>query len=136
MFKGRFGLGSTDEAGWGFSGEYTQTEANAATPDNLRTNAVFRHDPSEMFTLNIVQQTQNEILALGIPALSGALGNNEITLSGWEFRNYNMNANRGSGWPDRGEPYETRWLHSDLKNMAYPYTYQLFDELVSQGDME
>lgn len=38
-------LGGTDWAGWGFSGEYSMAEANAATPDNLGTNAVFRKRP-------------------------------------------------------------------------------------------
>ncbi len=134
IFKGRFGLGSTDEAGWGFSGEYTEAEANAATFDNLRTNAVFRQEPAELFSSNIVQQTQNEILALGVPALSGALGSNGINLPGW-INNYDMDANKALGWPRTGY-YADRWLHSDLRNMAYLYTYTLFEKLVLEGDLE
>jgi hypothetical protein len=31
---------------------------------------------------------------------------------------------------------EADWLHSDLKNMAYLYTYELFNELVTQGGLQ
>lgn len=134
IFKGCFGLGSTDEAGWGFSGAYTLEEANAATPENLRTNTVFRQEPAEMFSSNIVSQTRNEILGLGIPALSGALGRNHIKLPGW-IKDYNMDSNKGAGWPRSGF-YADRWLHSDLKDVAYPYTYTLFDRFVLEGGLE
>lgn len=142
MFKGRTVVldvpvpGGTDWAGWGFSGEYTMAEANAATPDNLRTNAVFRRVPATMFSSNITAQVVNEIIAQGVPALSYAAGGNSINIPG--FYNYNMdvNANKPNGWGRGGGNYDTRWLHSDLKNMAYLYTYKLFNELVSQGGLQ
>ena len=88
-----------------------------------------------MFSSNIVQQTQDEILGLGIPALSGALGSDSLAPLP-TARNYNMDANKPPSYPSRGSPYNTRWLHSDLKNMAYPYTHQLFDEFVSKGSLQ
>lgn len=140
MFKGRtiLGipiLGGTDWAGWGFSGEYSMATANAATPDNLRTNAVFRHEPTGMFSSNIAVQVRNDIIARGVPALSYAAGENAINLIG--FYNYNMDeaVHKPNGWGRSGGTYGSRWLHSDLKNMAYLYTYELFNELVSQGSL-
>jgi len=140
MFKGRtiLGvpiLGGTDWAGWGFSGEYTMAEANAATPDNLQTNAVFRQEPATMFSSNITVQVQNNIMARGVPALSYAAGLNAINIPG--FYNYNMDetVHKPNGWGRSGGTYGTRWLHSDLKNMAYLYTFELFNELVSQGGL-
>lgn len=115
VLKGRTALGSTDWAGWGFSGEYSQAEANAASSNALMTNSVFRQDPDEMFSSTITKQVQNDILALGIPALSGSTGRNEID----DIDNYNMNLNKPNGWHDRGTPYGSRWLHSDMKDMAY-----------------
>ena len=115
--------------------EYTMGEANAATPDNLRTNAVFRHDPSTMFVSNITAQVVNDILAQGVPALSSAAGINAITPPGWD-RNYNANDHKPNGWGRSGAPYNDRWLHSDLRNMAYFYTHDLFDQLVSQGGLK
>jgi hypothetical protein len=35
-----------------------------------------------------------------------------------------------------GQDYEDRWLHSDLKNMAYFYTHLLFDTLADEGDLK
>ncbi|MBW7907964.1 MAG: hypothetical protein H3C50_03460 [Kiritimatiellae bacterium] len=139
MFKGRTVLGvpvlgGTDWAGWGFSGEYTISEANAATPDNLRTNAVFRQEPSSMFSSNITAQTVNDIIAQGVPALSYAAGLNAVNLL--NFFNYNAENNKPNGWGRNDPTYGTRWKHSDLKNMAYLYTYDFFKQVVSQGDLE
>lgn len=139
LLKGRTVLGvpvpgGTDWAGWGFSGEYSQSAANAAAPDNLRMNPVFRHHPATMFSSNITLHAQNEILAFGVPALSYAAGLQNFPLPDTR-RNYDANAYKPNGWGRDDDIYRTRWLHSDLKNMAYFYTYQLFDELVSQGGL-
>ena len=138
-FKGRtvFGIpviGGTDWAGWGFSGEYSMAEANAATPDNLRANAVFRQEPATMFSSNITAQVQNDIIAQGVPALSCAAGLNAINAI--SFYNYNVNDHKQNGWGRSGSPYYDRWLHSDLKSMAYMYTYEIFNQLVSQGGLQ
>ncbi len=137
MYKGRSIPGGTSLAGWGFSDGYTMAQANAATDDNLRTNAVFRHEPTEMFSSTITTQNVNNILAQGIPALSCAAGRNAITPVGWdESYNYNMENNKPNGWPRNDSTYIDRWLHSDYKNMAYLYTYDLFKTIVSQGGLQ
>ena len=88
-----------------------------------------------MFSSNITVQVQNNIMARGVPALSYAAGLNAINIPG--FYNYNMDetVHKPNGWGRSGGTYGTRWLHSDLKNMAYLYTFELFNELVSQGDL-
>lgn len=88
-----------------------------------------------MFSSNITTHVVNAIIAQGMPALSYAAGRNSIDIPG--FYNYNMDdsANQPNGWGRSGEPYNDRWLHNDLKNMAYLYTYILFNELVSQGGL-
>lgn len=129
-------LGGTDWAGWGFRGECSMTEANAATPDNLRTNAVFRQEPAPMSSSNITAQGVSDIIAQGVPALSCAAGVNEIPMPG--NRNYDANdaSHKPNGWGRSGAPYNDRWLHSDLKIMAYFYTYDLFNQLASQGGLQ
>ena len=130
-------LGGTDWAGWGFSGEYSMTEANAATPDNLRINAVFRQEPAAMQSSNITAQGVSDIIAQGVPALSYAAGVNSFSLPGLD-RNYDADspAHKPNGWGRSGGAYDTRWLHSDLKSMAYFYTYDLFNELASRGGLQ
>ncbi|HBA84461.1 MAG TPA: hypothetical protein DCZ95_10240, partial [Verrucomicrobia bacterium] len=144
IFKGRGGLGGTDWAGWGFEGywtsegwisEYTMEQANAAIPAQLRTNAVFLHEPTTMFSSNITAQVANDIIAQGVPALSYAAGIDAIAPLGLD-RNYNANDHKPNGWGRSGGDYGARWLHSDLKNMAYFYTYDLFNQLVSQGGLQ
>ena len=142
MFKGRTVLGvpvlgGTAWAGWGFSGEYTMAQANAATESQLRTNAVFRHAPTSMFSSNILEQAVNDILAQGIPALSAAAGVTNFTLP-YSDRYFDANAAacKPNGWGRSGLPYNDRWLHSDIKNMAYYYTYELYNIIVSHGGLQ
>jgi hypothetical protein len=144
MFNGRGGLGGTDWAGWGFAGhweddvwvyDYTMAQANAASDAQLRTNPVFLHDPATMFSSNITGQVVNDIIAQGVPALSYAAGVNAITPPGWDS-NYNMEDNKPNGWGRSGGTYGARWLHSDLRDMAYFYTHDLFDQLVTEGDLQ
>jgi len=141
LFKGRTVLGvpvlgGTAWAGWGFSGEYTMAQANAATESQLRTNAVFRQVPTSMFSSNITKQVVNEILARGIPALSAAAGVTNITLPYSDrYFDANASASKPNGWGRSGY-YGSRWLHTDLKDMAYYYTYELFNKIVSQGGLK
>lgn len=88
-----------------------------------------------MFTSNITAQVRSDIIAQGIPALSCAAGLNALTPPGWD-RNYDADDHKPNGWGRDSDTYHTRWLHNDLKNMAYLYTYELFNELVSQGEMQ
>ena len=142
VFKGRTILGApvlggTDWAGWGFSGQYSMAEANAATSDNLRTNVVFRQEPATMLSSNIPAQGVSDLIAQGVPALSYATGVNSFSLPGLN-RNYDADspAHKPNGWGRSGGAYDARWLHSDLKNMAYLYTYDLFSEIVSRGGLK
>ena len=150
VFKGRGGPGGTVWAGWGFAGhweyddalgdevwipEYTMAEANAATPDSLRSNSVFLQEPATMFSASITSQVVCDIIARGVPALSPAAGVNEMILPGWD-NNYSMEDNRPNGWGRSGGTYGSDWRHSDLKNMAYYFTYDLFDEMVSEGGLQ
>lgn len=82
----------------------------------------------------ISQQVQNEILAKGIPALSEETGRNELNL-GDQFVNFNM-ASHKAGWPRNHETYHLRWLHNDIRKMAYLYTFKVFDEMVEKGELK
>jgi len=83
---------------------------------------------------------RNEILAKGIPALSPAMGGRSVAIFGED--NLDMNANlttfRPNGWPqqDRGYEDRNRWLHSDVKDVAYFYTHKLFNKLVIEGGLK
>ena len=142
-FKGTWGAGSTDWAGWGFERNwlgvkiYSEEEANAAQPSVLMNNPVFEHDPEKMFAENIEYQTVNSILSKGIPALSPPAGINKVTtITDYGGGNLDISTLKKNGWPRSGGEYNQRWLHSDFKNVAYFYTYGMFDKLVEMGKLK
>jgi hypothetical protein len=145
-------VGGTPHAGWGFNstvtgpngeGEYevvpvyTVTQANAATDSQLQTNPVFRVYPDWLVGTNALSQAQqNEMLAMGMPALTPSAGRVSVGAFGSDQHNLNTSAFKGDGWPDRGDPAFEDWKHNDLKAMAYVYTYKLFRKIVEEGGLE
>ena len=126
---------------------YTQAQANALDDDTLRTAPVFRQNPDEMFSSNIVQSVQNNLLARGIPELSYPIGYTSVIGIGVGSNGRNFNMNFGDfrrsdqAWPERDvdfnddqNTYPKRWLHTDLMNVAYYYTYGLFKAIVLKGN--
>jgi len=102
----------------------------------LGEHPVFLRSPSEMFSSNITSAARNELLAKGIPALSPAAGKTAVFD---ENRAFNMNTAfkpENGAWGRNHEDYEKRWLHSDMKDMAFFYTHNLFDKLVKEGSLE
>jgi len=84
----------------------------------------------------------NEILAKGIPALSPPAGHEPIELIELEYKseldNLDMNNSkiRGNGWPRLHETWKRRWLHNDIRNMAFLYTYEVFNKIVETGGLK
>ena len=156
LLKGGSWLYGTTWAGWGFwewtlpfvGKVYSREEANALDDETLRINSVFRHNPNEMFTSNIVKSVQNNSLARGIPELSFPIGYTNVVLlnSPGNIRNFDMNAGdfrRGdSAWPHRDVDFSddnkrpNRWLHTDLINVAHYYTHKLYEAIVTKGNMK
>jgi len=85
--------------------------------------------------------TVAKLLGEAIPALSYAVGRNDIiSLDGTNQKNnFDLNApftsggNGGfeSGWP-ASRP-NSNWRHSDFQDVAYAYTYSLFDNIATTG---
>jgi len=152
-FKGRIvsndpvaWLSATGWCGWGFrsvmgtdplTGKsfyipvYSAAEANAMQPDDFRTDTVFNPSPTAMFSSNITFQTRNELLAKGIPALAPAAGCAGIFVQNRSLMEQDLNEGsyKPNGWGRSGNRYEDRWLHGDMKDMAYFYVYPLFYKL-------
>ena len=69
--------------------------------------------------------TLDEHLAKGIPALSQAAGRVAVGLG----NDINMAYFRTNGWGRTSGTLSNRWLHSDLKDMAYFYVENLFSDI-------
>jgi hypothetical protein len=42
-------------------------------------------------------------------------------------------------WPSEGHTSTTtqnRWLHSDFKNAALPYVYQMYEAMIAKGSLK
>jgi hypothetical protein len=133
-----------NEGGWGWNTTYRNNDgsypllpsaANVLTDDNIRTNSFFRwFDNDGLYGTNGSMLAQDwhlraQLLGDGVPALSRAMGRNQLDL--FANRNLNMNAKKNS-WPlERlNSDLLDRWLHSDIKNVAYLFTYKVFDDIV------
>jgi hypothetical protein len=87
---------------------------------------IFRRSPTAMFSSNITTAIQNELLARGIPALSGPTGGENYS---WDqsvdIIPMDMNDKgvgfRPNGWGRDHQRFGTDWLHGDLKDMAFFY---------------
>jgi hypothetical protein len=144
MFKGEIteSIGGTDWAGWGFfdilgAQYYDSTSANVASTNNLIDVPVFEHYPWNTLTnSNMTDSVVDEMLTMGIPSLSYPAGRKHISPEEKPGFSFDMESlGQANGWLYRGNIYKYRWLHNDLKNVAYLYNYSLFKKLVDGGDL-
>jgi hypothetical protein len=147
-FKGRGGIHGTDFAGWGFERNifgvkvYTETQVNDLSFAQLAIAPAFYRQPDALFDPNEPWSgLLHEMLAKGIPALSHPIGAGSVG-EAKGAANFDTNATaiieRPNGWPqvNRGFEDRTRWLHNDVKDVAYFFTYKLFDKLVDEGGLK
>ena len=138
------------EGGWGYNRYYATNSWYVSWPNRRMTdrfrkaiskltdNDIKRHpvfrpfDENWLFTTNAVspfsvQSIRARILADGIPATSFAaganfIGNNCVTGS------INYGTCRSGTWPRD----ENRWLHSDIKKVAFCFNHLFFKKLVNE----
>ena len=145
-------LGST-YGGWKFNLEWTVwddpeagTNPHFPRPDetlqltngDLRQKPFFDDDASaDLYGANGSQfalQNRNLLLTEMIPARSLAVGGNPVLAYG--ANNYDMQSQLREGWPAEritAEAPSPRWLHSDLREVAYIYVFPLYDRWVDLG---
>ena len=124
------------EGGWGFNpdhtvplsqnGELLKTEYTGeemvTSPPFLPFAEDWLHSTNAVTSAQVAE-VRDRILADGIPAQTFAAGANAISgVSG----NCNMDSLRNDRWPSNRDG----WFHSDLKNVAFWYTYKLFQKIV------
>ena len=146
-------LKDSDMAGWGFNAKGNEILAKysedkrtytrdlawdfASMPETLvafKYVPVFKCYPGDVFGKNgeaLSDSRINELLCCAIPAISTAMGrtkeiNGMVTVDMSESQ---------SGW-GRDNTYGKRWLHCDLKDMAYFYEAALWDDFVNRGKLK
>jgi hypothetical protein len=119
----------------------------------LQTNAFFNFTSSS-FTNDLALEgsgggayaaaNRNRILSDAIPALTLPVGANPVPRFNSSGQNFDMQNLYENGWPaNRGMPQWPigttafgEWHHSDFQVVAYLYTYQLFDKIVTLGNLQ
>ena len=147
-------IGVDSHGGWGFNGEYstgvydpsndvyvtaaTPAEAALLQPYMLRAHSFFKsfYDDDLYGTNGSAVATNAEVrgkvLAEAIPATSRAAGRNPIADFGvGGVGNVDL-MTKNTGWPRANE----NWLHSDFKNVAFPYVHQFFEDVVAKGGLQ
>lgn len=80
---------------------------------------------------------RNQLLSLGIPALSGPVGSREIATIADQTRQRDMsNITRPNDWGRDHSDYGKGWLHSDIINMAFFYNCKFFEDIVDKGGLK
>lgn len=154
--------GMDEEGGWGFNcmepdtwwqrnvsckqfDEMASAEAFALEPQELRDRPFFKpfsvdnlFDENSTIASAAAVEFKDHTLAFGIPALSHAAGSTELSEDVIPVNNINMNIKLKTSWPaERGAREEDKgWLHSDAKDVAYRYVYQLYDTWVAKGNLK
>lgn len=147
IWKGRKSLlgfvGTTDWSGWGFRTRalglmkvWSESEANAVVDFSVfKTNTVFCLYPPSITNAANPRLVIDAHLAQGIPALSPPMGRMNLTQYG--LPSFDMNGLRANTWP-RGSEFgdmADRFLHSDVKNMAYFFVHPVFQKIVEIGGL-
>ena len=147
LWKGRKSLvafmGPSDWSGWGFKrnipliNAWSAAEANAVTdPHVFATNTVFDPTPASITNASATRLETDMHLALGIPALSPATGRTQFVSSVVSSHDLNSPEYKKHIWPrpDDGG-LGGRFLHSDIKDVAYLFVYPVFNNIVQLGGL-
>ncbi len=106
-------LGKTSWAGWGFDRNWKGTGRKMPVPQDgdvipfsdLVQHPAFRLEPGWLNSSYLSRRRINSMLALGIPTLTPAVGNQElgqVFLEQNSKRDLNNETFKPNGWPDRG----------------------------------
>lgn len=146
LWKGRKSLlgfiGTTDWSGWGFSEnalgvrEWSAARANAVTDLSVfATNTVFALYPPSIASAANCRLMTDFHLAQGIPALSPPTGRTD--LRSYDIQSFDMNTEEFmvNTWPRTDGGLGGRFLHSDIKNVAYFFVYPVFRKIVEIGEL-
>ncbi len=146
--KGIDAIAGTLYGGWGFycwtemvgdvqsTEYYSVSEANALVSSGSITNTpVFSYSGTQMRNPNATQDDIWYALAKHVPAISSPVGG--TTVDADPMGNFDLNTSKyRNGWGRNHRFYEDKWLHSDMKDMAFFYVYKLYNELIQKGGLK
>jgi hypothetical protein len=107
--------------------KYNHGEAAALTEQQLMTKPFFDPPPTK---------THGELLAQAFPARTNPAGRNPLDIfTDQGGSNFDMAADLKNGWFSTGGNAR-RWLHSDIRDVAYLYTYKAYAKFKELGKLD
>lgn len=134
---------ATLEGGWGFHTWMAPNEFNELVPTvftaadaaakvadgSIVTNSIFDRSVSAMFRPSSATNEIYSVMAYNVPAVSFATGS--VATFADEDMSFDLNNTLfRNGWGRNSVAYAQRWLHSDMKDMAYLFVFPLYQRLV------
>ena len=130
------------QGGWGINQSRETINPATTTDELLRVQPVFTRFNNDALMSGAVgagtpgsnaadAATIADLLGGAIPALSFPAGRNPVPLFG-NLRNRDLMSMQ-DGWPS-ARP-DNRWLHSDVKNIAYPFNRGAWDFFTNEGNL-
>ena len=147
IWKGRKSLlgfiGTTEWSGWGFKEnmlgvkKWSAQEANAVTDAMVfSTNTVFNPYPASITNAVATRLETDSHLTQGIPALSPPTGRTDLNNYGIVSFDMNTSDYMANTWPRPNDgQLGGRFLHSDIKNVAYFFVHPVFRKIVEVGGL-
>ena len=82
-----------------------------------------------------IHNSRDYLLAYGIPAMTQAVGRKLLGLNGQEYNLQDIYINQIEDvlWARTSAPFNNRWLHSDVKDVAYPFVRALYKDILEKG---
>ena len=82
-----------------------------------------------------IHNSRDYLLAYGIPAMTQAVGKNPLGLNGQEYNLQDIYIDRFPNvrWARTSTMFNNRWLHSDVKDVAYPFVRALYKDILEKG---
>lgn len=144
LYKGRKSLlgfiGTTEWSGWGFKCSalgvkiWSASDANAVVnPSVFATNMVFNPYPISITNAVATRLETDFHLAQGIPALSPPTGRTRFDKKIMPSFDMNSTDFMKNTWPRAEGGLGNRFLHSDIKDVAYFFVYPVFKRIVEEG---
>ena len=140
------GFVSSDTMGWGFEldqydGQVLVTTVNDYDEKAFRERPIFWHNPPEVLgaDASAILAQRDHLLAQAIPALSQATGKSKVNGVKGDSDLQDFVTEFEGKWPREERSVAAplgRWLHSDIKDVAYPFTKGLFLELIEMGNLK
>ena len=141
-YKGRhtsfwdFAFVASDIMGWG-----VESDVNIpTTSEAYRTQPYFYRNPESILQNDAasIHNSRDYLLTYGIPAMTQAVGRKLLGLNGQEYNLQDIYIDRIPNvlWARTGEAFKNRWLHSDVKDVAYPFVRAFYKNILEKGSLK